>query len=173
MRHQPNLKKCNLPVWMIGLVFYLMCSLPVQPLLAEFGPCEIVSPAEFHDSITCTAGVCTGGVIIIPQQKSCGNANEEICSNQAIELRIDYLPKAVDQGWATFLGCCGLSSTCTACASLLGFVCGYTSGSTWLTCVIAAGCGVCSAYIACDYCCYTRCEQDFASRINTPGGTNC
>jgi hypothetical protein len=154
-------------------LLYLVVALPVLPLQAAFGPCETTTPSDFRNTIACAGGACAGDVIIIPEQKSCSNSNEDNCTNEANSLRIDYAPKAVDQGWTTFVACCGLSIACTTCAATLGFACAYTSGGAWFTCVVAAGCGVCGAFTGCDYCCYTKCEQDMASRIDTPGGSNC
>jgi len=158
----------------VGLAVCLALMGPVLRVYAEFGPCNTTTVGYTLDTISClSGGGCTGLVQTVPNQKSCGNASEDGCNNLANDRYVTYSPKAVDQGFATYSYCCGISWSCSVCAASLGFICAYTSGTAWQTCVIGAGCGVCALATGCDYCCYTTCEQDLTTRFPVPGGSNC
>lgn len=157
----------------IAVMTLLIVGTLMIPVQAAYGPCETTTTPTFLNTISCVSGGCTGLVDIVPEQKACGNSDESECTPLENDSRVTYSPKAVDQGAAAYAYCCGLDSACNICAATLGLYCAYTVGAAWLTCVIGAGCGSCSAFTGCDFCCYTTCEQDLSTRVATPGGTNC
>jgi hypothetical protein len=152
-------------------------AIAVQPMCADFGPCHVTSAASYQNTIACVngpsgdAGTCTGEVRIVPQQKACANSDETGCTSLPNDLLVTYQPKAVDQGWATFVYCCELDSFCIACAAVLGIAC--VAEPSRITCLVAVGCANCVNFTGCLWCCYTTCEQDLSTRAALPGGSNC